>query len=210
MLAIDTACGYASVAFLNCKEIIGVKREKERNMQAENLPYLVSSLLNDLGFSIEMVDRFLVTIGPGSFTGVRIALSYAYGIEIASGKSVIGVTTLQAIAQKAMMLNHSQNLLRASKYFYVCLPAGRNEFYCQRFVYCEEGIVTEAGECFLGDDAKMKALRKEGFIIVGSGGDFVEEEIFCDAACAGMFAACSEKIISDAVPYYFREPDVII
>lgn len=62
------------------------------------LPPLVAAVLDEAGERLAPGDAVAVSIGPGSFTGLRIALSFAKGLAFASGLRVVGVPTLDALA----------------------------------------------------------------------------------------------------------------
>lgn len=55
-------------------------------------------MLNNSAISIEEIDTFLVTVGPGSFTGIRIGFSFLAGLALGLGKEIYGITSLDAFA----------------------------------------------------------------------------------------------------------------
>lgn len=65
---------------------------------AEALLPMIARVMMAAGTDFAAVDRIAVTVGPGSFTGLRVGISAARGLGLASGKPVIGVTTLAALA----------------------------------------------------------------------------------------------------------------
>lgn len=62
------------------------------------MPVMVQSLLDDTGISPTSLDLIGVTVGPGSFTGVRAGLALAHGIALAAGVTLVGVTVGEALA----------------------------------------------------------------------------------------------------------------
>jgi len=98
ILAIDTATWNCSVA-LTCDGLVLAERaERTTSNHAGTLPRLVAETLGAAGTRLERDDALAVTIGPGSFTGLRIALSFAKGLAFAGGYRLVGVPTLDALA----------------------------------------------------------------------------------------------------------------
>lgn len=65
------------------------------------LPSLVSKVLTDAGVQPRDIDRLVVGLGPGSYTGVRLAISFAQGWHLGMGTPVIGIPSLEALAAAA-------------------------------------------------------------------------------------------------------------
>ena len=88
ILAIDTSCGAASVAVLDSEAVeplAALSRAMARG-HAEKLPQMVEDAMRGAEGGLASLDRIAVTIGPGSFTGIRIgvAMAGAMGIALAS------------------------------------------------------------------------------------------------------------------------------
>jgi tRNA threonylcarbamoyladenosine biosynthesis protein TsaB len=75
--------------------------ERTTSNHAATLPRLVQRVLEEAGEHLAPGDAVAVTIGPGSFTGLRIALSFAKGLAFASDLRIVGVPTLDALALAA-------------------------------------------------------------------------------------------------------------
>jgi len=73
----------------------------ESRSHTASLPALVDAVLGDAGVTIADVEAVAVSIGPGSFTGLRIGLALAKGIAFAGGLPLVGVPTLEALAHVA-------------------------------------------------------------------------------------------------------------
>ncbi len=96
--AMDSALGEASVA---CDCVTGgylQERHLDSGQAAEQLVPTAVGLAEEVGVSLRDAAGLVVTVGPGGFTGVRIALAAAQGMALAANCPVIGVTTLQAMA----------------------------------------------------------------------------------------------------------------
>lgn len=99
-LAIDTCCFYYSVALLRESQVLFEIRSYEQNMQCEELVCKIESLLERSSLSYRELDLIAVTSGPGTFNGVRIGMSAAYGISLATGAKIVTVSTLEVMAYK--------------------------------------------------------------------------------------------------------------
>jgi tRNA threonylcarbamoyladenosine biosynthesis protein TsaB len=101
ILAIDTATQICGVA-LRVGERTAVELTIDHGQtHARYLMEAVQSTLKLGGLSIDEVDGLAVTCGPGSFTGLRIGISTVKGMALASGKPVVGISTLHALAIQA-------------------------------------------------------------------------------------------------------------
>jgi tRNA threonylcarbamoyl adenosine modification protein YeaZ len=100
VLAIDTALAACSVAVLDSEQggIIASESVPMERGHAEALIPLLARLMAGAGLAFPDLDRVVVTTGPGSFTGLRVGISAARGIALATGKPAVGVSTLSAYA----------------------------------------------------------------------------------------------------------------
>jgi tRNA threonylcarbamoyladenosine biosynthesis protein TsaB len=98
MLALDTCLEGCSAALYAGAELLAARFEIMERGQAERLPVMVAEICREKGFSPKALTRVAVTRGPGTFTGVRIGLSYAKGLGLARNIPVIGIDTLLATA----------------------------------------------------------------------------------------------------------------
>ena len=98
ILGLETATSICSVGLADGEQIIVELRFNIKNVHAEILAESINQLLKLSGVSLQQITAFAVSIGPGSFTGLRIGLATAKGLAFASGKPLVAVSTLQAQA----------------------------------------------------------------------------------------------------------------
>src|SRR5471030_3050134 len=100
VLAIDTALESCSAAVLGTESASVAARESlpMARGHAEALIPLIARVLDRARLSFSEIDRIAVTTGPGSFTGLRVGISAARGIALATGKPAVGLSTLAAFA----------------------------------------------------------------------------------------------------------------
>ena len=91
-LAMDTATDQASIAFLNGSEVAERSWPGGRQQTTMLLPQ-VQNLARGMNIDLSALELIVVSIGPGSFTGLRVGLSVAKGFVLATGCALIGVPT---------------------------------------------------------------------------------------------------------------------
>ncbi|WP_145495681.1 tRNA (adenosine(37)-N6)-threonylcarbamoyltransferase complex dimerization subunit type 1 TsaB [Yersinia bercovieri] len=112
ILAIDTATEACSVALWNNGEVQALFELCPREHTQRILP-LVQQVLAESGLSLGQLDALAFGRGPGSFTGVRIGIGIGQGLALGADLPMIGVSTLQTMAQGAFRLTAASRVLAA-------------------------------------------------------------------------------------------------
>lgn len=119
ILALDSAIGISSVALWQGGKVAVYLENSESTMQAARLMPLVEAALAQANIGYGDLTAVASTVGPGSFTGIRIGLAAARGIAFAAGIPCLGYTTLEVMHQAGGEL--------------CILNAGKGEVYFQHF-----------------------------------------------------------------------------
>lgn len=102
VLIVDTALGACSACVVEDGRLLGVRSELMARGHQERLAGMVRDAVADAakeaGGGFDALDRIGVTVGPGSFTGLRVGLAFAQGLGAALDRPVVGISTLDALA----------------------------------------------------------------------------------------------------------------
>ena len=98
ILAIDTSTMLGGIAIMDESLLIAESRLNVKSTHSERLMTEIEHCLKQSGVKISDIDVFAVATGPGSFTGLRIGLSTVKGFSYATGKPIVSVPTLEALA----------------------------------------------------------------------------------------------------------------
>lgn len=101
ILAVDTATISCSVAVLDKEILLAESTMVRQQTHSKHLMEMIDYVAGLSGLAISELDGFAVTCGPGTFTGLRIGMSAIKGLAMATGKPVVGVSSLDALAMQA-------------------------------------------------------------------------------------------------------------
>jgi tRNA threonylcarbamoyladenosine biosynthesis protein TsaB len=128
VLGIDTATSRGSVALARDSGIVATIPLLERGAHARDLLLRIEELLAGASLSSADLGGVAVTLGPGSFTGVRIGMATAKGLAYSLGISLTGLSTLEVLARAALPDRTS-----APRSLCAVMDAGRGEVYAALF-----------------------------------------------------------------------------
>jgi tRNA threonylcarbamoyladenosine biosynthesis protein TsaB len=128
VLAIDTALEACAAAVLdtNRKGALTSRSLPMMRGHAEALMPLIAAVMSAANTEFFDLDRIAVTVGPGSFTGLRVGVAAARGIALAAGKPAVGLTTLAALAAPFFDADETKALLAV-------IDARHDQVYMQLF-----------------------------------------------------------------------------
>ncbi|MDD8020490.1 MAG: tRNA (adenosine(37)-N6)-threonylcarbamoyltransferase complex dimerization subunit type 1 TsaB [Acidobacteriota bacterium] len=103
VLSLDTTTSYGSVALVSEKKLIAEINYLSPSTHSRQVFEALELVLKISGKSLNELDGLAIASGPGSFTGIRIGLSLAKALALASGLPVAAVSSLQALAMKLIL-----------------------------------------------------------------------------------------------------------
>ena len=202
ILGLDTCLSSCSVAVLDGERVAASAREVMARGHQERLAPMARAVMAEAGLAFDRLERIAVTVGPGSFTGLRVGIAFAKGLALALDKPATGIGTLEALAAEAEGL------------VFAAIDARRGQLYLQGF---EAGRALMAPDALTAETAAARiAELSQGrpFTLVGSGaplladfapGAVVIEAEGCDAIKVARLAAARGP--GPLKPLYLRAPD---
>lgn len=210
-LAVDTSNKIASVSVFDDNKLLNEKFSDDQKTHSEKLLPIIDELLKEEGISITDIDMFVICVGPGSFTGIRIGVSTIKGMAQALNKKVIAVTSLEGLIEMA----NSENVC-------AIINARHGNVYAQ---IKHNGMLLEPDCKNIEDVINELKGYNEKFIIVGDATDefenLLKEEVDCEvfdkkierSSDVGKFALNkyfqdenAAKIPHEILPIYLRKP----
>ena len=98
ILAIETSSNICGISLIENGNLIDSIDKDKSKQHAEVLPQLYQELQIKNNFSLSSIDALAVSIGPGSFTGLRIGLSFTKGLAFSKNLPIIPISTMMALA----------------------------------------------------------------------------------------------------------------
>ena len=126
LIAIETSTEICSIAYIQDGKCENIIEDKIPRQHAEELPLFYNELVNQTNLKLSEIDAIAVSIGPGSFTGLRIGLSYAKGLAYSHKKPIVPIPTMQSLL-------HGYG--KTNKKIVVMLLSHGNKYFVQQFDY---------------------------------------------------------------------------
>lgn len=206
VLVIDTALSLCTAGVFEVEgdavQTLGLRSEVMTKGHSERLAGLARDAAADAG-GFGAIDRIAVTVGPGSFTGLRVGLAFAQGLGAALHRPVVGVSTLDALAASV------EGATAAA-----LIDARRGQVYAR---FWRAGVAEGPAEALsLEQAAERVAAVGSGAVLVGSGAplmaDAAPDATISDRPgpspeAIARLAAALDPETSPPSPLYLRAPD---
>ena len=222
ILNIETSGKYCSVALTKDGVVEFQLEEKEPMAHAGKLAPFVDKCMQELARKEEPLDAVAVSIGPGSYTGLRIGLSLAKGLCFAKGIPLITISTLEILAVKAMFRSMEWE---GDEIIVPMIDARRMEVYTAAYDFGLRQLL-HPGPLILDDNSYVGLPSDRKIIFIGDGAGKAREVVrrpdsvwYTDVyPMAHDMTALAEKYFREgrfadtayAVPEYLKEYEAVI
>lgn len=217
ILAFDTSMGACSAAVLRSSggagRMLFARQEAMARGHAEALMPMVAEVMAEAGLRFAEIDLIAATTGPGSFTGVRIAITAARGLALVTHAKLFGTDSLTVMAKEAVARGAAE-----PGPFAVAVDARRGMLY---FGLYDEAGKKRDGPLLIGPDEAINLLPSGLRVAAGSGAILLAEaggrrghpleaklaELQPSAEALAEIAFASGKTVPTLRPLYLRPPD---
>lgn len=177
ILCLETATPSCSVALVHNGEVLACEEDPKGQNHSEKITLFIDSVMKKAGISYDQLDAVAVSMGPGSYTGLRIGVSTAKGICYAVSKPLIAVETLEAMACGGSAVISSERSERRNLLLIPAIDARRMEVYAA--IFDENVNKIKDTEAIIIDENSFADLKKDHHLyLFGDGAD----------KCAEIFA----------------------
>jgi len=107
ILSLDTSTEKGSIAILENDNLLGAVFLSQKKSYSQIIIPSIDFILNQLSLSLENLEGFSVSVGPGSFTGIRIGISCIKAFSLALNKKIAPVSSLYALTSKLREIKNS-------------------------------------------------------------------------------------------------------
>ena len=205
VLALDTAGVDCAAAIYDSgrNTMLGEASDMIGKGHAEHLMGIVDRALDQAGVALSDVDRLAVTIGPGSFTGIRVGVAAARGFALSLDIPAVGITTLEVMAAAQREKTPSRAVLAA-------MDAKREEIYLQSFA--ADGVALDEARAVSVAEAQAFAAGFDGEI-TGSATPILKPDATGEYAnsfpisIVARLGAAANPNTGKPKPLYLRGPD---
>lgn len=208
LLVIDTALGACTAAVFEDGRALAVRFEPMTKGHQERIGGLVRDVMAEAGGGFDSLDRIGVTVGPGSFTGLRVGLAFAQGLGAALDRPVVGLSALDALAAS---LAHQDGPIAA------LIDARRGQVYARLFA--DGGPLGPDEALSVEEAARRIAHIGPGVALVGNGAAVVtqafpdlpfahrDDRVAPSPEALARLAAAADPATQPPRPLYLRAPD---
>lgn len=206
VLALDTCLGACSAVVLDGARVLASVVEPMERGHQERVAPVVAAAMAESGLAFVDLERIGVTVGPGSFTGLRVGIAFAKGLSLALSIPAVGIGTLEALAASGP----------GAGLTFAVIDGRRERVYFQAFV---DGAAVTAPDLLDLNEAAARLAElsiSTPPLLVGPGahllagvvaGSVLDERPFPSPESIARLAALRREPLAPLRPLYLRAPD---
>jgi len=157
-LSLEQSTPHASLALHKGENLLGHRAWQDTQARNQQFFLTLPGFLQEAGLALQEVDRFVVGLGPGSFSSLRIAVSALRAIALPDGKEVYGLSSGEALALQTVMETGSEKVT-------VIGDARREQFWIGRFEQRGDGLVQKQEWKLIGQSALPDLAGQDDVIV---------------------------------------------
>ncbi|MFA5422653.1 MAG: tRNA (adenosine(37)-N6)-threonylcarbamoyltransferase complex dimerization subunit type 1 TsaB [Phycisphaerae bacterium] len=223
IIAVETSGRHGSVALATGEELLAQKDFSQQMRHSSELLPAIEKLLERFGKKSSQIQHVYLSIGPGSFTGLRIAVTFAKTLAMADSVKIVTVNTSDVIF--ANVQEHSSEL--KCDRFATILDAKRGQYFIAAFTRFDSGCKKILSDCMMNaeqivegfaDTKRSTALLGEGLVYHAdkfkTNGIIITDQKYWWPAAANVHRLGWEKAIkgeftnaAELQPLYLRQPE---
>jgi tRNA threonylcarbamoyladenosine biosynthesis protein TsaB len=165
IIHIETATKVCSVALSDGSEIIAIRESNILNSHSSLITNFVDQVIKEAGKSLNSLDAVSVSMGPGSYTGLRIGASTAKGLCYSLDKPLIAINTLKAMANGFISEGNYESAL-----FCPMIDARRMEVYCG-FFNTQNKVIAPVSAVIIDENSFSELLSENTIYFFGDGAE---------------------------------------
>ena len=204
ILTLDSALARCAAAVVQDDRVLAEQQETLQRGQAARLPVMAQAVLGAAGLAASDLDLIAVTVGPGSFTGIRAGLALAHGLALAAGRPLVGVSVGEALAEALPPL--------AGRTLWSAIDSRRGRVFLERdgdiAAFLLDSLPEPSGPIALAGDAAIEVAAR----LAARGCDVLLTDARLPAPLAIARAACrraqGDLPERSAQPLYVDPPEV--
>lgn len=178
ILNLETSTQICSVALASEGALLGIKKSHEEKSHASQLSIFIRDLLKENGIEASGLDAVAVSMGPGSYTGLRIGVSTAKGLAYGSNIPLIGIGTLALLFSGAHQNQSVSRFLKKNESALLCpmIDARRMEVYAALYTAGEK-VVEKVSARIIDEKSYFESLEIQPIVFFGNGAEKCREMI---------------------------------
>ena len=118
ILSIETSTDICSVSLFKNTKLLSLKKDNNRE-HSSLLASFVEQIFNEVNYKINEIDAIALSIGPGSYTGLRIGLSFTKGLAFSISKPIIPIDTIESLSDEINDSNYIIAIHAYSDYYFI-------------------------------------------------------------------------------------------